>query len=93
MNEKKEVFLSWEELLEKGTLLRETIKRCSMVSGTPYLVTKACSDGTFQTGDIIFLDSGQDIFCPRTGRRVTPGQCRKENMDFSCVPSRTSDIE
>ena len=93
MNKKNELFLSWEELLAKGTLLRETIERCSIVSGTPYLVTKACSDGTFQPGDILFLDSDQDIYCPGTGRRITPSQCQKENMDFECVPYQTSDIK
>ena len=51
--------LSWEELFEKGTLLRNTIT----------------------------LEANSDFFCPKTGKRITPGQCTKENMDFLCVPA------
>ena len=48
--------LSWEELLEKGALLKEAIHRLSLMPGMPYLVTKSCTDGTFQKGDVIFLE-------------------------------------
>ena len=40
--------LSWEELFEKGTLLRNTIKQLSLTPGAFYSVTKSCTDGTFQ---------------------------------------------
>lgn len=80
-------FLSWEELFEKGTLLRNTIKQLSLTPGAFYSVTKSCTDGTFQAGDVITLEANHDLFCPKTGKRITPGQCTKENMDFLCVPA------
>ena len=79
--------LSWEELFEKGTLLRNTIKQLSLTPGAFYSVTKSCTDGTFQAGDVITLEATSDFFCPKTGKRITPGQCTKENMDFLCVPA------
>ena len=48
---------------------------------------KSCTDGTFQAGDVITLEANHDLFCPKTGKRITPGQCTKENMDFLCVPA------
>ncbi len=78
------MLLSLASLLEKGTLLRDTIKRLSLTPGTPFLITKRCTDGTFQEGDLIFLETGNDIVCPKTGRRISPGQCTPENMDFEC---------
>lgn len=85
-NQSEKQLLSWTELLEKGTLLQETIRRCSLAPGQRYRITKACTDGTFQKGDVIILEAGSDLFCPATGRRISPGQCRKENMDFMCEP-------
>ena len=46
-NSSNKKLLSWDELLEKGTLLKETIHRLSLTSGVPYLITKRCTDGTF----------------------------------------------
>ena len=83
--------LSWEELLEKGALLKEAIHRLSLMPGIPYLVTKSCTDGTFQKGDVIFLEPGNDIFCPKTGRRISPGQCSQDNLDFECTSANQSD--
>ena len=77
--------LSWAELLEKGTLLNDTIKRLSLKPGVPFLVTRSCTDGTFQEGDLIFLEEGNDIICPKTGHRVTPGECMRKNLDFECI--------
>ena len=88
LNSSNKKLLSWEELLEKGQLLKDTIQRRSLTPGIPYRITKSCTDGTFQEGDIIFLESGNDIVCPKTGRRVSPGQCTQENLDFECVPDR-----
>ena len=85
LNSSNKKLLSWEKLLEKGTLLKDTIQRLSLKPGVPYLVTKSCTDGTFQEGDVIFLESGNDIVCPKTGHRVTPGACTLENLDFECV--------
>ena len=85
--------LSWEELLEKGALLKEAIHRLSLMPGMPYLVTKSCTDGTFQKGDVIFLEPENDIFCPKTGRRISPGvhriiwisnALRQTNLTDSC---------
>lgn len=86
LNSSNKKLLSWEELLEKGTLLNATIQRLSLKPGIPYLVTKSCTDGTFQEGDVILLEPGNDIICPKTGHRVTPGACTRENLDFSCRP-------
>lgn len=33
---------------KKGALLKEAIHRLSLMPGMPYLVTKSCTDGTFQ---------------------------------------------
>mgnify|MGYP004671997673 CR=1 FL=1 len=85
-NSSNKKLLSWDELLEKGALLKDTIQRLSLTPGVPYLVTKSCTDGTFQEGDVIFLESGNDIVCPKTGHRVSPGQCMRENLDFDCIP-------
>lgn len=86
LNSSNKKLLSWEELLEKGQLLKDTIQRLSLTPGVPYRITRGCTDGTFQDGDIIFLESGNDIVCPKTGHRVSPGQCTPENMDFECIP-------
>ena len=40
--------LSWEELLEKGALLKEAIHRLSLMPGMPYLVTKSCTAVPFR---------------------------------------------
>ena len=85
INSSSKKLLSWEELLEKGALLKDTIQRLSLTPGVPYLITKRCTDGTFQEGDVIFLESGNDIVCPKTGHRVSPGQCTRENLDFECL--------
>lgn len=85
-NSSNKNLLSWAELLEKGQLLKDTIQRLSLTPGVPYRITLGCTDGTFQDGDIIFLESGNDIVCPKTGHRVSPGQCTPENMDFECIP-------
>ena len=78
--------LSWEELLEKGALLKEAIHRLSLMPGMPYLVTKSCTDGTFQKGDVIFLEPENDIFCPKTGRRIIwiSNALRQTNLTDSC---------
>ena len=55
-NSSNKKLLSWDELLEKGTLLKDTIQRLSLTPDRPYLVTKSCTDGTFQKGDLIFLE-------------------------------------
>ena len=89
-NSSSEKLLSWKELLKKGTLLKDTIRRLSLTPGVPYLVTKSCTDGTFQEGDVIFLEFGNDIVCPKTGHRVTPGACMRENLDFICIPAETN---
>lgn len=85
-NSSNKNLLSWAELLEKGQLLKDTIQRLSLIPGVPYRITRGCTDVTFQDGDIIFLESGNDIVCQKTGRRVSPGQCTPENMDFECIP-------
>ena len=85
VNSSSKNLLSWEKLLEKGTLLKDTIQRLSLTPGVPFLITKGTSDGTFQKGDVIFLESGNDIVCPKTGRRITPGQCTPDNLDFECI--------
>lgn len=85
-NSSNEKLLSWDELLKKGQLLKDTIERLSLTPGIPYLVTKGCTDGTFQKNDLIFLEPGNDIVCPKTGQRVSPGQCTRKNLDFVCVP-------
>lgn len=77
--------LSWNELLEKGQLWKEEMNRLALKPNLPYRITKSCTDGTFQTGDIILLESGNDLFCPKTRQRITPGQCTRENMDFECT--------
>ena len=87
----EEADISWEELLEKGALLKEAIHRLSLMPGMPYLVTKSCTDGTFQKGDVIFLEPENDIFCPKTGRRISPGQCSQDNLDFECTSANQSD--
>ena len=61
-NSSNKKLLSWDELLEKGTLLKDTIQRLSLTPDRPYLVTKSCTDGTFQKGDLIFLEPGRDLF-------------------------------
>ena len=38
-------------------------------------------------GDLIFLEPGRDLFCPKTGRRISPGQCARDNLDFICIPA------
>ena len=38
-NSSNKKLLSWEELLEKGSLLKDTIQRLSLTPGVPYLVT------------------------------------------------------
>lgn len=81
-NSSNKKLLSWDELLEKGQLLKNTIQRLSLTPGVPFLITKGSSDGTFQKGDVIILESGDDIVCPKTGRRVSPAQCTPENLDF-----------
>lgn len=89
-NKTTDSLLSWEELLEKGNLLRDTIERLSLTPGISYSITKACTDGTFQEGDVIILEENSDLFCPKSGQRITPGKCTKENLDFSCVPLHTT---
>ena len=86
-NSSNKKLLSWDELLEKGTLLKDTILRLSLTPDRPYLVTKSCTDGTFQTGDLIFLEPGRDLFCPKTGLRISPVQCTRDNLDFICIPA------
>ena len=86
-NSSNKKLLSWDELLEKGTLLKDTIQRLSLTPDRPYLVTKSCTDGTFQKGDLIFLEPGRDLFCPKTGLRISPVQCTRDNLDFICIPA------
>ena len=86
-NSSNKKLLSWDELLEKGALLKDTIQRLSLTPDRPYLVTKSCTDGTFQKSDLIFLEPGRDLFCPKTGRRISPGQCARDNLDFICIPA------
>lgn len=64
-NSSDKKLLSWDELLKKGALLKDTIQRLSLTPDRPYLVTKSCTDGTFQKGDLIFLEPGRDLFCPK----------------------------
>lgn len=90
LNSSNKKLLSWDELLEKGTLLKNTIQRLSLTPSVPYLVIKSCTDGTFREGDVIFLESGNDIICPKTGHRVSPGACTRENLDFICIPAETN---
>ncbi len=40
--------LSWEELLEKGALLKEAIHRLSLMPGMPYLVKRAAQTVPFR---------------------------------------------
>ena len=89
-NSSNKKLLSWEELLDKGALLKDTIQSLSLTPGIPYLITKSCTDVTFQEGDVIFLEFGNDIICPKTGHRVSPGACTHENLDFICIPSKTN---
>lgn len=86
-NSSDKKLLSWDELLKKGALLKDTIQRLSLTPDRPYLVTKSCTDGTFQKGDLIFLEPGRDLFCPKTGRCISPGQCARDNLDFICIPA------
>lgn len=74
--------LSWDELLKKGHLWKEVMDRLALKPGIPYRVKKSCTDQTFQKGDVIILESGNDLFCPTTGKRISPGQCTRENTDF-----------
>ena len=80
-NSSDKKLLSWDELLKKGALLKDTIQRLSLTPDRPYLVTKSCTDGTFQK------EPGRDLFCPKTGRRISPGQCARDNLDFICIPA------
>lgn len=77
--------LPWNALLEKGRLWKEHMSRLALRTSVSYRITKSCTDGTFHTGDIILLESGNDLFCPKTGQRITPGKCTRENMDFECT--------
>ena len=54
-NSSDKKLLSWDELLKKGALLKDTIQRLSLTPDRPYLVTKSCTDGTFQKGDLLIL--------------------------------------
>ena len=77
--------LSWEELFEKGTLLRNTIKQLSLTPGAFYSVTKSCTDGTFQAGDVITLEANHDLFCPKTGKRITRTVYERKYGFFMCA--------
>ena len=67
--------LSWEELLEKGALLKEAIHRLSLMPGMPYLVTKSCTDG--RPGAAYPLDSVHRIIWISNALRQT-------NLTDSC---------
>ena len=46
-NSSNKKLLSWDELLEKGALLKDTIQRLSLTPDRPYLVTKSCTEMVF----------------------------------------------
>ena len=78
--------LSWEKLFEKGTLLRNTIKQLSLTPGAFYSVTKSCTDGTFQAGDVITLEVTMTFSAPNRETDHTR-TVYERNMDFLCVPA------
>ena len=83
-------FLSWEELFEKGTLLRNTIKQLSLTPGAFYSVTKSCTDGTFQAGDVITLEVTMTFSAPNPGNGSHQDSVRKKIWIFYvCRPVTT----